>query len=349
MSATIDDLLHRAIDTEVSDVHILAGSTPRWRVNGDLVFVPEATPFETDSVLAFHASVHPNAAFNGDDFAFVFHGRSWRANASLTITGPKLTLRLIPSEIPAIESLGLPPQYIDELNRLEGLHLVTGRTSSGKTTTIASIIRHLAARHQKHIVTLEDPIEQRHSTELTALVVQRELGTHFSTFGDGVLRGILRQDPDVIVFGELRDRATVKAAITAAETGHMVIGTLHNKTATEAVSRMLDACADNEHEEHAALLSKTLTTVIAQRLVPTRDHKRVAAFEYMLMTPSCRNIVRQRNYHQLPDEVARGQAHGMQSMSAHLIKLCRSQRITRDAALAASPDPEAMLFSLPKL
>lgn len=342
----VPDLLQAAITAGVSDIHLLAGSDPRWRVSGELVFAPHPI-VSTADLLAFHRDLRPNHEFNGDDFAFDLCGHSWRANGALTETGPKLTLRLIPATLPNIFELGLPQQYIKQLDRLNGLHLVTGPTGSGKTTTLAAIIRHLA-RLPITIITLEDPIEQKHPTNLPGLIYQRELGRHFTRFGDEVMRGTLRQDPDVILFGELRDRESVRAALTAAETGHMVFATLHNETTRDAVSRLLDACSDDGQSEHAAQVAKQLNTVLAQRLVRTRDNRRTLALEYLAMTNPCRKHVRDRSYERLPDEIERGSMLGMISLTRALVNLVRAKKVTREVAIRSAPDPTFFESLLPE-
>lgn len=334
---TIDEILSAAINAAVSDVHLQATSPCRWRVNGHIKSIPATAPLAADTITDWHQSLRPGTPFNGDDFSVQRAGRVWRVNACLSSAGPKLTLRLVPSVIPALETIGLPAKYISELDRLRGFHLVTGPTGSGKSTTLAAIIQRLSER-PINIVTLEDPIEYRHSCDCSALITQRELGVHFQSFADDALRGALRQDPDVILFGELRDRASVRAALTAAETGHMVLATLHNDTAADAVSRILDACADDAKTEHAAQVSKQLGTVLAQRLVRTRDDKRVAAIEYMNVTPAVRTIIRQGHDSKLPDEIERGANHGMVSLSRSLAELVRSRIVLRDEARLHAPN-----------
>lgn len=329
-------LFATAVAQRASDLHLRAGSAPRIRVNGDLRPINGQAPLTPDEIRAFHLFHRPGLAFNHDDFAFEHGGCSWRANASENDTGPALIIRLIPSSLGTLEEIGVPPAFTSKIQELRGLHLITGATGSGKTTTLAAVVRFLARLPIK-IITLEDPIEQRHSQNLVADIQQREFGRDFSSY-PAAIRAALRQDPDVILIAEMRDHETIRSALTAAETGHMVFSTLHNESAKDAITRIVDACADNLKTEHRALVAKQLVTCIAMQLVKRRAGGRIAVFELMVVTHAIAGLIRDGKTDRLQDEILRGTRDGMVAMNTALVDLVRNGSISREVARQASPD-----------
>jgi twitching motility protein PilT len=252
-------------------------------------------------------------------------------------------LRHIPSRIRDLEALSAPPAFRDvALRSLRGLILVTGSSGSGKSTTLAAAIDHINRHRSGVILTFEDPVEFRHRNR-QGLVRQMEKGRDFASF-PVALRGALRSDPDVLLVGEMRDGETVSSAITAAETGHLVLGTMHCGTARDAVSRILDACPSTRAAEIRGQLAKNLVAVLAQQLVPSLDGRRAAAFELMLATPGVRNLISDPagKCSLLPNEIATGSAHGMISMDQSLEDLCRRRVIDRDRALEFATSPAGL-------
>jgi twitching motility protein PilT len=254
-----------------------------------------------------------------------------------------LSLRHIPGSIRDLDTLGVPPAFRDAaLASPRGLVLVTGASGSGKSTTLAAAVDHLNRRHADFILTFEDPIEFRHRNG-RGLVRQMEKGRDFAGFAEA-LRGALRSDPDVILVGEMRDRETIAAAMTAAETGHLVLGTLHCATARDAVSRIIDAYPPERAPEIRAQMAGNIVAVLAQQLVPSLDGRRVGAFELMLATPGVRSLIADPAGRQglLPNEIATGSAHGMIAMDQSLEDLCRRRLIDRAQALRIAGNPGAL-------
>jgi twitching motility protein PilT len=252
-------------------------------------------------------------------------------------------LRHIPSGIRALDALSVPPAFRDvALDCPRGLILVTGSSGSGKSTTLAAAIDHLNRQRSGVILTFEDPIEFRHRNQ-RGLVRQMEKGRDFTSFPEA-LRGALRSDPDVLLVGEMRDAETITAAITAAETGHLVLGTMHCATARDAVSRIVDACPANRAAEIRGQLAKSLVAVLAQQLVPSLDGRRSPAFELMLATPGVRNLISDPagKCSLLPNEIATGSAHGMIAMDQSLEDLCRRRIIDRAQALRFATNPASL-------
>jgi twitching motility protein PilT len=335
-----------ALERGASDLHLRAGVVPRVRVDGEIALLEEFGKLDGADLLTFHAAHRRGRTFNHDDFAFEANGSLWRANASENQTGPALIVRLVPPHIPSLEEIGLPMAFLENIGRLRGVHLITGTSGSGKTTTLTALIRHLSRLPIK-IITLEDPIEQLHAQDTRADVQQRELGQHFANYPDAI-RAALRQDPDVLLVGELRDHATIRAVLTAAETGHMILATMHNETAKDAITRILDACPTDAQAEHRGLVAKQLVTCIAQQLVKRENGGRVAACELLIVTQAVSTLIREGKMDRLQDEIVRGAKEGMVSMTTALGLRFRSGHFSRDAARAAAPDLKHFDLLFPK-
>jgi len=251
-------------------------------------------------------------------------------------------LRVISNKIMSLEEIGLSPSVIkDLLYRPRGLILVTGPTGSGKSTTLAAMIDIINRERDVHIITIEDPIEFYHQHK-KSIVIQREVGTDVPSFGEA-LRRALRQDPDVILVGEMRDIETIKAAVTAAETGHLVFGTLHTVGAAKTVDRIIDAFPENQQEEVRVLLSSSLTAVISQVLLKKKDEAgRVAAFEIMITTPSIKALIRENKTHMITSDIQTGAKWGMNTLDDHLVELYNGDIISYTELICKSQDPDSI-------
>jgi twitching motility protein PilT len=334
----IAPLFSLALNKKASDLHLRAGVAPRLRVDGDIMTVPDFGAVNGEELISFHEQYRRGRPFNHDDFAVELEGCLWRVNASDNQTGPALIVRLVPPRIPSLEEIGLPPAFIEKIHQLRGVHLITGTTGSGKTTTLAAVVRHLSQLPIK-IITLEDPIEQKHPQNANADIQQRELGQHFQNYPDAI-RSALRQDPDVLLVGEMRDQATIRSVLTAAETGHMVISTMHNETAKDAVTRILDSCPSDAQAEHRGLVAKQLVTCVAQQLVKQQSGGRTAACELLVVTQAVASLIRDGKLDRLQDEIVRGGKDGMVSLTAALGQRFRSGHLSRERARDAAPDPK---------
>ncbi len=325
MAYVMNQLLEAMVENGASDLHINAGRPPSLRVRGDIVSVEGAalTAAETEAMVTAMLPAAHLARFASEgscDFALSFRqGVRLRVNAYRGQSGHGMVLRLLPSQMFTLEQLRLPPAIKDLLRRARGLILVTGPTGSGKTTTLASMINWINENEQGHIITIEDPIEYEHPHK-NCLVTQREVGTDLSSFAEG-LRSALRQDPDVILIGELRDLETIEAAITAAETGHLVLGTLHTSGAARTIDRLVDAFPDQSRPMIRDQLSTSLTAVISQSLLQTTDSKRIAAYEIMVVNDAVSAKIRDGKTFQLLTDIETGAALGMRSLDGDLLSL----------------------------
>jgi len=274
------------------------------------------------------------------DFAYeIPHVGRFRVNLLRQHKGVGAVFRLLPSRLYTLEELGLP-QVVYTLVRLEqGLVLVTGPTGSGKSTTLAAIIDHINQESDKHIVTIEDPLEFIHPNK-KSLVTQREVGAHTLSFA-AALRAVLREDPDIILLGELRDLETISLAITAAEIGHLVFGTLHTRTAASTVDRLIDVFPPEQQSQTRIMLAETLKGVIAQQLLVRADgHGRVVAVEILVGTTALANLIRESKTHQIPSLIQTGRREGMQTMDQAILELLRSKQITPQEAYRKAVDKE---------
>jgi twitching motility protein PilT len=277
------------------------------------------------------------------DFALELAGVGrFRANAFTQRHGEGMALRLIPADIKSLDDLGMPSALKDMAMQHRGLVLVTGPTGSGKSTTLAAMVDHANGQRDDHIITIEDPIEFVHESK-RCNVNQREVGPHTHSFA-AALRSALREDPDMILVGEMRDLETIAQAITAAETGHLVLSTLHTSSAPQTISRVVDVFPPHQQDQIRVQLAEALLCVVAQTLIPTLDGGgRVAAVEVMTATPAIRNMIRENKVHQLPSAIQTGAKDGMQSLDQHLKTLVKMRRITQEEALKRASERDAFL------
>ncbi|HLY51146.1 MAG TPA: type IV pilus twitching motility protein PilT [Solirubrobacteraceae bacterium] len=340
MNLDFAEVLLEVIDRRASDLHITAGAPPMLRIRGRLAPMegyPVLTPTDTREIVYSILSDGQRQKFENQwqiDFAYQIPGKGrFRVNAYFQRSAVGAAFRLIPFEVVPLETLGLPPVVADFATKPRGLVLVTGPTGSGKSTTLASIIDVINTTREEHIMTIEDPIEFLHRHK-KCMVNQRELGSDAQTFADA-LRAALRQDPDVILVGEMRDVETIGTAITAAETGHLVFATLHTQDAPQTIDRIIDVFPSEQQGQVRAQLSVALQGIMTQTLLPTADGSgRCAAAEILVPTPAVRNLIREGKTHQVYSVIQTGGSHGMQTMDASLAGLVRANKITR--ALAES-------------
>lgn len=333
----IEVLLEEVIKKKASDLHIQVGLPPMLRVDGALVPVPSTEILDEEAVESLIFAIldeDQKQILLKDkefDFSFAFGdlGR-FRVNAFHERGNLAGALRLIPNEILTIEQLGLPPIVNKFADYPRGLVLVTGPTGSGKSTTLAALIHKINHERASHIVTIEDPIEFTHRSH-RSVIVQREV--HYDTYSfSAALRSSLRQDPDVVLIGEMRDLETIAAAITIAETGHLVFATLHTNSASQSIDRMIDVFPPHQQPQIRSQLANILMAICSQRLVPAIGGGRIAAAEILVATPAVRNIIREGKSHQLEAVIQTGGEFGMQSMDKTLVNLIHSGTITYDEA-----------------
>jgi twitching motility protein PilT len=333
----IELLLEEVVKKKASDLHIQVGLPPMLRVDGSLTPVPGTTNLTEEGVenLVFAILDEDQKQIllkdKEFDFSFAFGdlGR-FRVNAFHERGNLAAALRLIPNEILTIEQLGLPQIVNKFADYPRGLVLVTGPTGSGKSTTLAAIIHKINMERAAHIVTIEDPIEFTHRSK-KSVIVQREV--HYDTYSfSAALRSSLREDPDVVLIGEMRDLETIAAAITIAETGHLVLATLHTNSAAQSVDRMIDVFPPHQQPQIRAQLSNILMAICSQRLIPSIGGGRIAAAELLIATPAVRNIIREGKSHQLEAVIQTGAEYGMQSMDKTLVSLIHAGSISYDEA-----------------
>src|SRR5579862_773880 len=342
------EILLEVVRRRASDLHLTAGVPPTIRQRGRLVRLddwPRLTPEDTREFIYSILTTEQRRRLENDlqlDFAYVVPGQArFRVNAYFQRTAVAAAFRLIPSEIVPIDRLGLPAVVHELARRPRGLVLVTGPTGSGKTTSLAAMIDEINKTRDEHIVTIEDPIEFVHAHQ-RCTINQRELGTDATSFA-AALKAALRQDPDVILVGEMRDLETISTALTAAETGHLVFATLHTQDAPQTIDRVIDVFPPEQQGQIRVQLSVTLQGVVTQQLLPTADGAgRCVACEVLVPTPAVRNLIREGKIHQIPSMIQTGAAHGMQSMDAALATLVRAGRITQDLAMARAAMPEEL-------
>jgi twitching motility protein PilT len=348
MDIDFAELLLEVVDRRASDLHLTAGAPPMARVRGRLAAVdgyPTLTPTDTREIVYSILSNDQRQKLENNwqlDFAYQVPGRArFRVNTYFQRSSLGAAFRLIPFDIAPLESLGLPPAVAEMANRPRGLVLVTGPTGSCKSTTLASLIDVINASREEHIMTIEDPIEFLHRHK-KCIVNQREIGSDAMTFADG-LKAALRQDPDVILVGEMRDMETISTAITAAETGHLVFATLHTQDTPQTVDRIIDVFPASQQSQIRTQLAVGLQGIVTQQLLPTADGAgRCVAAEVLVPTAAVRNLVREGKTHQIYSVLQTGGAQGMQTMDAALAGLVRAGKITRQLAEARSGTPEEL-------
>ncbi len=344
---TMDDLLTLTVEKKGSDLHLVAGSVPCIRVDGHLEQqdYPRMTPEDIEELLFDILQPHQQEVFQVHwelDFSHSIQGLSrFRGNAMYQRGSISAVFRVVPFEIPEIDMLGLPPQIKSLCHLARGLILVTGPTGSGKSTTLAAIIGYINSQRSVNIVTIEDPIEflQRHNK---SIIRQREVNADTQAFSSA-LRHVLRHDPDVILIGEMRDVDSIAIALTAAETGHLVLSTLHTQTAPLTISRIVDVFQADRRDQVRQQLANALRAVLSQQLLPLAGGRgRVAAVEFMTDTMAVRSMIREGKEHQLYSAIQTGQTAGMQTMDQALCKLFSAGKISRDVALDFSVDKKEL-------
>jgi twitching motility protein PilT len=348
MNIDFADILLEVIDRRASDLHLTAGSPPMVRTRGRLTPLegfPILTPADTREVVYSILSNDQRQRLETNwqlDFAYAIPGRArFRVNAYFQRAALSAAFRLIPFELTPLEELGLPPAVTEFAKRPRGIVLVTGPTGSGKSTTLASIVDLINETREEHILTIEDPIEFLHNHK-RCIVNQREIGSDAPTFAAG-LKAALRQDPDVILVGEMRDVETIGTAITAAETGHLVFATLHTQDTPQTIDRIIDVFPSDQQAQIRVQLAVALQGIVTQQLLPTADGAgRCVAAEVMVPTAAVRNLIREGKTHQLYSVLQTGGAQGMQTMDAALVGLVRSGKITRQLAESRSTTPDEL-------
>ncbi len=345
----IDEILLKLYELNGSDLHIMAGQPPTFRISGELAPMPDAPPLTGEDIEVFFTDVLTEADLNiftqrkDMDFAYqIPDGPRFRGNA-LTNSGTiGMVFRVFPMKIPMFETLGLPPAVKNLIHLPRGLVLVTGTTGSGKSTTLASMINLINTTMATNIVTVEDPIEYVHKSNMS-FVRQREIGVDTISY-NSALRSVLRQDPDIILIGEMRDRESIAIALSAAETGHLVFSTLHTQSAPQTISRIIDAFEPAQKEQVRQQLASTLKAVISQQLL--KNHKtggRSAAVEFMSTVPAISNLIREGKEHQLYSIIQTSSNIGMQTMDMALAKLVMQGKITNEQAFEACIDKSAVV------
>ena len=339
----IDAFLKLGLAQGCSDVHLAVGVPPMLRMNGDLMPIKfrdlgenELESYVTEILTKTQAEHFQQG--HDIDFSYVSEdGGRFRVNVFRKETGVGATFRSIPSEIPSIDRLNLPPIVRKLCDYHQGMILVTGSTGTGKSTTLASMIDLLNTNRRLNIISLEDPIEFVHRSK-NSQVIQRELGTHLPSFAEGV-RAAMREDPDVILVGELRDAETISMAMTAAETGHLVLGTLHTTSAVKTIDRIIDALPVDEREQTKSFLAQSLIAVITQVLVKSADGRgRRAICEVMVMNKAIAKLIMTDQTHQVPSQLQTGRDYGMQLMDMALLQAIKAKEIDPDDAFAYATD-----------
>jgi len=333
----ISELLAFVVKNKASDLHLSSGLPPMIRVHGDIrrINLPAMEHKDVHNMMYDIMNDGQRKFYEENlecDFSFAIPNLArFRVNAFVQLRGAAAVMRTIPSKIQSLEDLKCPPIFKEIADTPRGMCLVTGPTGSGKSTTLAAMVNHINENEFGHILTVEDPIEFVHDSK-KCLINQREIGPHSLSFANA-LRSALREDPDVILVGEMRDLETIRLAMTAAETGHLVFGTLHTSSAAKTIDRIIDVFPADEKEMVRAMLSESLRAVISQTLLKTKDGSgRVAAHEVMIGTPAIRNLIREAKVAQMYSAIQTGQSFGMQTLDQNLMDLVRRNIVSSDEA-----------------
>ena len=342
----MNDLLELVVDQNASDLHLQVGQPPTLRISGSMVPIEgeELTPADTEQLmLAITPDAHQQSVKleGGADFGFAFLDRArFRVSVMRAKGHYGLVLRQIPNQMFGLRDIGLPDKIRELLYRPRGLVLVTGPTGSGKSTTLASMINYINEHREGHIITIEDPIEYYH-THKRCIVTQREIGSDVPSFSEAIRRA-LRQDPDIILVGEMRDLETIEAAISAAETGHLVFGTLHTNGAAKTIDRIVDAFPANMKDMIRTQLASSIQAVVSQVLCKKAGGGRIAAYEIMINTTSIAALIRDNKTFRINSDIQTGAGLGMIAMDTHLMSLVNRELVTPDEAVEKAQDSTAM-------
>ncbi|MBW7896064.1 MAG: type IV pilus twitching motility protein PilT [Opitutaceae bacterium] len=346
MSYEMNDLLELVVEQNASDLHLQVGQAPTLRMSGSMLPIEgePLTPHDTEQLmLSITPDAHvQNAKLNGGaDFGFAYLDKArFRVSVLRAKGNYGMVLRQIPNKMFGLRDIGLPDKIRELLYRPRGLILVTGPTGSGKSTTLASMINYVNENREGHIITIEDPIEYYHNHK-RCLVTQREIGVDVPSFAEAIRRA-LRQDPDIILVGEMRDLETIEAAISAAETGHLVFGTLHTNSAAKTIDRIVDAFPANMKDMIRTQLASSVQAVISQVLCKKIGGGRVAGYEIMVTTTSIASLIRENKTFRISSDIQTGASLGMITMDTHLMSLFNKELITADEALEKCQDPIVM-------
>jgi len=342
----IDKLLQTVVNRKASDLHITVGQPPVLRIDGRLLKL-DTKVLEPEDTVALMKSIAPERCqqelqeVGGADFGFAFGDMArFRVSIFKQRSNVAMVLRQIPAKLLDFRELGTPPVLAELCKRPRGLILVTGPTGSGKTTTLAAMIDFLNENFDHHIITIEDPIEFYHPHKKST-INQRELGVDVPNFAEAIRRG-LRQDPDVILVGEMRDLETIETAITAAETGHIVFGTLHTTGAQGTVNRIIDVFPTSQQEQIRTQLSVAIIGILSQVLLPKIGGGRVAAYEMLVVTPAIANLIRENKTFRITSSIQTGQRLGMQLLDDHMLRLWREGLVEKKDILFKANDPEEL-------
>lgn len=346
MSYEINDLLELMVDQGASDLHLQVKQAPTLRMSGSMMPVegPPLTSQDTEDMMkAITSSTNQEQlkTTGGADFGFAYMDRARFRVSVLRAKGAYgIVLRQIPNDLYALSDIGLPDKIKELISRPRGLVLVTGPTGSGKSTTLASMVNWINCNLDGHIITIEDPIEYYHEHK-NCIVTQREVGNDVTSFSSAI-RGALRQDPDVILVGEMRDLETIEAAVSAAETGHLVFATLHTTGAARTVDRIVDAFPANMKDQIRTQLASSIVAVISQVLCKKNNGGRIASFEIMVTTNSIAQLIRENKTYRINSDIQTGASHGMIALDAHLLSLYNRDLISAEEALVKSQLPNVM-------
>ncbi len=342
------DLVATAQNQRASDIHLISDSPPIIRRDGRLYSVGQ--PLHSQHVAEILSAILPPERYaqlvqkRELDFSFAYNGLRVRGNAYFEKNNPATSLRLISPEVPTPDNLGLPEVLLNFTNTSQGLVLITGPTGHGKSTTMAALVERINASQTKHIITLEDPIEFVFKPQ-KSIISQREVGSDTLSFSAG-LRAALREDPDIIMVGEMRDLETIETALTLAETGHLVMATMHTNSAAQTADRIIDVFPGHKQPQIRLQLASVLVGVISQRLLPRIGGGRVLAAEILVATPAVRNLIREGNIFQIPNVIQTSAADGMVGLDGKLSQLVSQGMITLDEALIWSLDPKSLKMQL---